>query len=198
MKDTHLQLMVYGKDIASLQAKTKYSGVTIQQTSSAGNKDYLFIDIQIKKNCKPGNILMRLYDDDKEITTFSYPILARTNNSSQREGFTTKDVIYLITPDRFVNADPGNDNVEGMPDIANRNEPYGRHGGDIAGIQQNLQYIKDLGCSAVWLNPVLENNMPRHSYHGYAITDFYKVDKRYGTNESFKQLSVDASSLGIK
>lgn len=198
MKETQLQLMVYGKDIGLLKAKTKYSGVTIKQTSSPGSKDYLFIDLQIKKNCKPGSVLIRLSDADQEITTFSYPILARTNNSSQREGFSTKDVIYLITPDRFVNADPGNDNIDGMPDTANRNEPYGRHGGDIQGIQQNLHYIKDLGCSAVWLNPVLENNMPRHSYHGYAITDFYTVDKRFGTNESFKQLSTDASAIGIK
>ncbi len=198
MKEPHLQLMVYGKGIGSLEAKTQHPGVRIKKTSSPGSEDYLFIDLEIKKNCKAGNVLIQLSDDRGGVTTFSYPLLSRTRESADREGFTTKDVIYLITPDRFANGNVANDNIEGMSDVTNRKEHLGRHGGDIEGIHQQLQYIQDLGCSAMWLNPVLENKMPRHSYHGYAITDFYKVDARFGSNESFSTLSKDAAAKHIK
>src|SRR5690606_24027639 len=107
-------------------------------------------------------------------------------------------VIYLITPDRFANGDESNDSHPAMVEKLNRSEPFGRHGGDLKGIENNLGYIKDLGITALWINPILENNQPHSSYHGYAITDFYKVDPRFGTNESYKALTQKAHDLGIK
>ena len=101
-------------------------------------------------------------------------------------------------PDRFANGDPANDRIEGMKEGLNRNDNYGRHGGDIAGIANNLNYIKDMGFTAIWLNPVLENDMQRGSYHGYATTDFYKVDRRFGSNEDYREMSRQASDMGIK
>src|SRR5690606_26090834 len=105
---------------------------------------------------------------------------------------------YLITPDRFVNGNPDNDVVAGMKEGKGRDLPGGRHGGDLAGVLSKLDYIQDLGVTALWLNPVLENNMPAYSYHGYAITDYYKVDPRYGTNETYKELCDELHGRGMK
>ncbi|MDQ3017012.1 MAG: glycoside hydrolase family 13 protein [Bacteroidota bacterium] len=198
MQNNTLQLMVYGKEIGELEIEIKHTQAKLLKTTCPGNKDYIFIDIEFKKKIVPGSIPITFLNKGKEVTTINYLILDREKNSSMREGFASNDIIYLITPDRFVNADPSNDNVKGMADTLNRKDPWGRHGGDIDGIQQHLGYIKDMGFSALWLNPVLENNMPIHSYHGYAITDFYKVDPRFGTNESFRALNQQSNELGIK
>ncbi|MEZ5196003.1 MAG: alpha-amylase family glycosyl hydrolase [Bacteroidales bacterium] len=106
--------------------------------------------------------------------------------------------MYLITPDRFANGNPENDNIEGYTEQANRSDKDGRHGGDLVGIMNHIDYIDEMGFTAIWLNPVLENNMPRTSYHGYATTDFYKVDPRYGSNEDFVNLTLKAQKMGIK
>ena len=126
------------------------------------------------------------------------PVLAREAASAYREGYNSSDVIYLIMPDRFANGNPSNDNLDGQLETANRFDPLGRHGGDIDGITQHLDYFSQLGVTALWLNPVQENNMPRHSYHGYAITDFYKIDPRLGTNQSYQNFCKQASAKGIK
>jgi glycosidase len=122
----------------------------------------------------------------------------RDNDPSLFQGFDNADVIYLLMPDRFANGDPSNDNVSGMLEKADRSNPLGRHGGDIKGITDHLDYLVGLGVTTLWINPLLENNMPKQSYHGYAITDYYKVDPRYGTNKDYKNLVKKAHEKGLK
>ena len=198
MKDHNLQIMVYGQHIGKLNAHIHYKGVKLISTSCPENENYLFINLDISQKAKAGVIPIELSDNNQVIIRFDYPLLERENGSAERQGFNTSDVIYLITPDRFANGDPSNDLVEGYSETPNRNDKNGRHGGDIEGIKQHLDYISDMGFTAVWLNPVLENNMPKYSYHGYAITDFYKVDPRMGSNESYKSFCHEASEKGIK
>ncbi len=198
MKDQTLQIMIYGENIGRLQAKIRYKGVHLERTSCPENTNYLFLDLSIKKNTKAGTIPILLFDQDRQVMNFDYPLLDREAGSAERKGFNTSDVIYLITPDRFANGDPQNDSVEEMTETSNRTDKNGRHGGDIEGMRNHLDYISDLGFTAIWPNPVLENNMPRYSYHGYAITDFYKVDPRMGSNESYKTFCREASQKGIK
>jgi glycosidase len=198
MKDPNLQILLYGPNIGDNQVKIKHRGVKLIRFSCPGNKNYLFLDLTIRSTTQPGTLSIVLYEKEVKSTTISFPLYSRDPGSADRKGFNTSDVIYLITPDRFANGDPSNDQVEGMTEAPNRLEKNGRHGGDLEGIRQHLDYISEMGYTAVWPNPILENNMPRYSYHGYAITDFYKVDPRMGTNESFKSFCTDASKKGIK
>ena len=133
----------------------------------------------------------------KTSNNFEFPLLKRDKNSAQRQGFTSADTLYLINPDRFANGDKQNDTVPSMLEAANPSIKGGRHGGDIQGVINALPYLNDLGVTQLWLTPVLENNMPNYSYHGYAITDFYKVDPRMGSNQLYKTLSVKAKEQGI-
>lgn len=198
MKDPGLQIMVYGKNIGNLKPEIKYKGVTLVKASCPENKDYIFLDLTIGKSAKPGVVPILFFDGKRQVIKIDYPLLLRDAGSAERKGFNSSDVIYLITPDRFADGDPTNNDVEGLSEKSNRADKNGRHGGDIEGIRQHLDYIADLGFTAIWPNPVLENNMPRYSYHGYAITDFYKVDPRMGTNESYKSFCHEASQKGIK
>ena len=129
--------------------------------------------------------------------THRYTLLEKSSDPDHARGFDGSDAIYLITPDRFVNGDPANDSVEGMPDKLDRAFKGGRHGGDIQGIVDALPYIRDMGFTAIWLNPVLENNVAEYSYHGYGATDFYRVDARYGSNEQYRDLVQTAKAMGI-
>lgn len=196
MKDPHLQLMVYGKDVGMTSPKIQSKAIRITGYNSPQNKDYLFINVEIKKNTRPGSFEILLLKNDETVASIPYTLYQKSQGTDR--GYDASDIIYLITPDRFANGDVSNDNITGMEDGLNRNDPLGRHGGDIDGIRQHLDYIRNLGMTAIWLNPVLENNMPRHSYHGYATTDFYSVDPRFGTNESYKALCEEASAMGIK
>ncbi|MEP6645516.1 MAG: glycoside hydrolase family 13 protein [Saprospiraceae bacterium] len=198
MKDQNLQIMVYGKNIGDLKPKIAYKGINLIRATCPENKNYLFIDITIGRNVKEGKMPIVFFDNNRQILKIDYPLQKRETGSSDRQGFNSGDVIYLITPDRFANGDPTNDNVQGQTEQTDRANKNGRHGGDIEGVRQHLNYITDLGCTAIWLNPVLENNMPKYSYHGYAITDFYKVDPRMGSNESYRSFCHDASAKGIK
>jgi len=127
-----------------------------------------------------------------------YELKRREPGSANREGFNTSDVMYLIMPDRFANGDPGNDEIAGMPDPLNMDDDFGRHGGDIQGMIDHLDYISGMGYTAIWLNPILENNGTRASYHGYATTDYYKIDARFGSNEEFREFCSRANEMGIK
>jgi neopullulanase len=195
MKETALQLMVYGKDIGSFDAAVSYQGVKITTLVKTDNPNYLFLNLDISHEALPGNLQL-VFTRGKQKITYSYPLSAKP--SGKAKGFNTSDVIYLLMPDRFANGDPSNDNVEGMLEKSDRSNPDGRHGGDIRGITDHLDYIKDLGVTGIWLNPFLENNQPSYSYHGYSITDFYRVDPRYGSNEDFKNLSEKAHEMGLK
>jgi glycosidase len=198
MKSPNLQLMVYGEYISVTEVSLEYPGVTLYSVSKVENPNYLFIDLKLDRNVQPGSFDIQFKKDGKIVETFTYELKAREKGSAEREGFNTSDVIYLITPDRFVNGNPDNDRVEGMKEKPNRNDRDGRHGGDIRGIINSLDYLQDLGFTAVWLNPVLENNMTQVSYHGYSTTDFYKVDPRYGSNEEYLELNEELDKRGMK
>lgn len=199
MKNPQLQLMVYGDNISESSPEIKYEGVSITGVSKLSNKNYLFIDLFIDKdNTLPGKFKINFRKDNDIVNSFEYELLKRDSGSSDRSSFNHSDVIYLITPDRFANGDPSNDEVAGMKEGIDRKNENGRHGGDIQGIINNLDYVREMGFSSIWLTPVLENNQPDYSYHGYSITDFYHVDPRFGTNELYKKLCEKASQKGIK
>jgi len=197
MKHEALQLMVHGKNIEGYTAKLKYPGVSIESTTKTENPNYKFLNLVIDPTAPAGDIEITFKKKGEKKIKIKYPLLERAANSAERIGFNTTDVLYLITPDRFVNGDPTNDQILGMREGINRKLPGGRHGGDIKGIDQALPYIKDMGFTAIWLNPLLENNMEEYSYHGYSTTDYYKVDPRFGSNESYQSLAKKAKEMGI-
>jgi glycosidase len=198
MKNTELQLMVYGEDLKGLSPEIDYQGIKIENVTSLDNPNYLFVDLSIGKNTRPGSFDLLLKSGKNTVAKSTYELKERKPNASQVNSFDASDVLYLITPDRFANGNPSNDSVEGMYEVADRYNKGGRHGGDIKGISDNLNYIRDLGFTAIWLNPVLENNMKAYSYHGYSTTDFYKVDPRFGTNQDYVELISKANEMGIK
>lgn len=198
MKNPRLQLLVHGQDISKTDPIITYKGVRIEQLIKVKNPNYLFIDLLLLDNNNASSFDIDFQKDGKTIAKYTYRLLPRAKGSAERQGFSNGDLMYLITPDRFVNGDPSNDNVASLTDKLNRSFPGGRHGGDIAGMINSLDYIKDLGFTALWLNPLLENNQPEYSYHGYGITDFYKVDARFGSNEAYVKLIQLAKEKGIK
>ena len=198
MKSPELQLMVYGENISTTDIALEYPGVELVSVTKVKSPNYLFVDLKLAKNVQPGSFEIQFKDEGKVVQTYLYELKAREKGSAMREGFNSSDVIYLITPDRFVNGNPENDWVEGMKEHPNRNDKDGRHGGDIRGIINSLDYLQKMGFTAVWLNPVLENNMTQVSYHGYSTTDFYKVDPRYGTNDEYRELNDELDKRGMK
>ena len=199
MHSPQLQLMVYGENVARLVPEIVYGGIAVRKTALVENGNYLFIYLDIKPGVTPGEFNIQFKNnEDRVIVSIEYRLLPREKDAASRKGYDNSDVVYLVTPDRFANGDTGNDNIKGMPDKVNRSDKWDRHGGDIRGIINNLDYIADLGFTAIWLNPVLENNQPKASYHGYSTTDFYKVDPRFGTNSEYKELSYKARDKGIK
>ncbi|MCB9287592.1 MAG: glycoside hydrolase family 13 protein [Lewinellaceae bacterium] len=198
MKNSSLQLLVYGDHISDLYPSIDYKGVSVERVIRVPNPNYLFVNLTIEPYSMPGKMQVRFKRGDEVVLTHTYPLLAREKEGEAMKGFDNSDVMYLITPDRFANGNPDNDYVEGMRENPDRSNPGGRHGGDIKGMIDKLDYIADMGFSAIWLNPVLENDMDSFSYHGYAITDFYRVDPRFGTNEEYRQLADRAREKGIK
>lgn len=199
MKNPKLQLLVNGANICETTPVIDYPGVTIKKVSKADSGNYLFIDLQIATTAAPGSFDIRFKKEGKEVDTYRYELKKREQDAAQYMGFNSSDAVYLIVPDRFANGDYGNDVVEGMRENKiDRNFPGGRHGGDIRGIINHLDYIKDMGFTAIWATPMLENDMPAYSYHGYAITNHYRVDPRYGTLEEYKELSNKAKQKGLK
>jgi glycosidase len=198
MHDHRLQLMVHGAGIGELQPALDYPGVRVASVSRVANKNYLFIDLVVGDDAKPGDIRIAFRaPDGSERASYDYRLLARAPGSSEREGFTNKDVIYQVMPDRFANGDPSNDTMAGLPDKLNRKLGHGRHGGDIQGMIDHLDYVQRMGFTQLWPTPLVENDMPAASYHGYAATDYYKIDPRYGTNADYVRLSTEARKRGI-
>jgi len=199
MKNPKLQLLINGNGIGEATPQINYPGVTIKKVSKADSKNYLFIDLIIAKTAKPGTFPIRFIKNGKTVETYNYPLAARQQDASKLKGFDASDAIYLIVPDRFANGDYSNDVVDGTKENKiDRSFPGGRHGGDIRGIINNLDYIKNMGFTAIWPTPMLENDMPGYSYHGYSITNHYKVDPRYGTLDDYKELSVKMREKGMK
>lgn len=194
-----LQLLVHHPNIGKAKASISFPGVTLVKQHQAKSPNYLFLDLELTENTPAGkfNIVFTLEDGSELKQT--YELKSREKSGEEFIGFNSSDVIYLITPDRFANANPDNDSVAGLLETeVNRDHDYKRHGGDLDGITKGLDYISDMGFTAVWSCPVLTNDMPRSSYHGYAITDYYQIDPRFGTFEDYKKLSDEAASKGIK
>lgn len=198
-KNSQLQLLVKEKNIGDFTAQIDYPGVTITQIHQADSPNYLFLDLEISKTTKPGKFDIVFKDENGDKKTHTYELKYRTKPAEEFVGFDSSDAIYLITPDRFANADLSNDIVESLQEnTINRHDDYGRHGGDIQGIIEHLDYIEALGFTAIWPTPMLINDMPKSSYHGYAITDFYQVDPRFGTLETYKTLAQKMREKNMK
>lgn len=198
MKNQVLQLLVYGDNIGDLDVSIDYKGVKLDSMKTTENSNYLFLYLSIGKECSPGKFKIIFLEQTKKVAAVKYELKQRITNSAQRTGFNCSDVIYLITPDRFANGDLRNDEIDGLDEKLNRSFEGGRHGGDLKGIINHLDYIDEMGFTSLWINPLLENAMDRYSYHGYSTTDFYKIDKRFGSNEEYLELSRLAADRGIK
>lgn len=196
MKNTELQLLIYGKNISHLIPEFS-GGIPIKGILKVENPNYLFITIDTK-GIQPGTVRLNFKDGEKIIQSLNYVFKKRNPDSANRRGFDSSDVFYLIMPDRFANGDLANDNTKETFEKANRADPNGRHGGDIEGIIQNLDYIKDLGVTTIWSTPLLEDNEPVYSYHGYAQSDYYRIDPRYGSNDDYKQLANEMHKRDMK
>ena len=197
MANNTLQLMVHGKNISDLEPEFNFHGVLINKVHRVENPNFLFIDLLLSETARPGKFDILFNKSGQTIISYSYEILKRTAGSAERQGFSPADVIYLITPDRYANGNPDNDSVPSLKEKPNRRNKDGRHGGDIKGIIDHLDYIAEMGFTQIWLNPVLENNQKKYSYHGYSTTDYYNIDERFGTNELYKELSEIAQNKGI-
>lgn len=199
MKNTSLQLLVHGEGIGATTASLNYAGVRIVKVNRAESPNYLFVDLQVSPTTKPGRFPILFKKGNEIVARYEYSLAARSRETMQQKGFNSSDVIYLVTPDRFANGNPANDRMEGMRETkVNRLNDYGRHGGDIRGIINNLDYIAAMGFTAIWPTPMLENDMAHASYHGYAITDYYKVDPRFGSLDEYKELAVKMKQKGLK
>lgn len=198
MEDNELQLMVYGKDIANAKVSVSHPDVRISSTVKLESNNYLLVYLTLSEEVKPGTLKLN-FEQGKQQITKEYELKARAMPGNERQGFDASDALYLLMPDRFANGDTTNDVVPGMAEYeVDRNNPDARHGGDLAGIEQHLDYFSELGVTALWFTPVLENNMPGGSYHGYATTDYYRVDPRFGTNEDYCRLIAKAHARGLK
>ena len=197
MAENKLQLMVHGSDISELKPSISYPGISITAINQTSNPNYLFIDLLIENDTKAGNFTIRFTKNEQVIINHNYSLLARSTNSAMRNSFSSSDVIYLITADRFANGDPENDSNPNLKEKVNRKNKDGRHGGDIQGIIDHLDYIEEMGFTQIWLNPMLENNHPKYSYHGYATTDYYNIDARFGGNSLYVSLSEEARKRGM-
>ena len=197
MADNKLQLMVHGKNISDLEPEIFHTGIEINQVHRLSNPNYLFIDLFLSEEAMPGEFDIIFNEEGQPKTKYNYTLLKREPDSDGRQGFSPADVIYLITPDRYANGDPGNDSSSQLKEKQNRLKKNGRHGGDIQGIIDHLDYISDMGFTQIWLNPVLENDQHTYSYHGYSTTDYYNIDARFGNNNLYKILSKEAKKRGI-
>lgn len=197
MAESELQLMLYGENIGACTAHTDGKAIQVMQTQTTDNPNYLFITLKVSGSAKPGNYPITLTREGKN-KSFSYTLKPRRPGSNERVGFNSSDVLYLITPDRFANGNPKNDAVKGMLEGPDRDFKGGRHGGDIQGIRDHIDYIADMGFTAIWSCPLIENQQPEYSYHGYSTTDFYRIDPRMGSLEEYKALSAEAHAKGLK
>lgn len=195
MKNPELQILVYGKDISKYNVELS-DNIQIKDIQKTENPNYIFVTVNTNEINK-SSFKINIKKKNKVVDSYTYELKDRENNSANRNSFTSKDVVYLIMPDRFANGDESNDSKKELTDKANRQVPDGRHGGDLRGIINNINYIQDLGATAVWLTPVNEDNQKQHSYHGYAQTDLYKIDGRYGTNEEYRELSRELNKRGM-
>lgn len=200
MADPSLQVMVTGPGIAAADVTADYPGVTLKEAISLDSPNYKLLYLDITPQAKPGTIDLKFNLNGRKAVV-PYELKERTRKGEEYVGFDASDVLYLLMPDRFAQGDMDTAKaLDGLdyPITADRTDPNGRHGGNIRGIIDNLDYIDSLGVTAIWSCPVLENDMPGGSYHGYATTDYYRIDPRFGTNEEWQELVAEANKRGIK
>jgi neopullulanase len=200
MKNPKLQLMVRGANIAENTFTINYPGVKLVKVNKVENRNYVFLDLIIAPATKPGTVKIAL-KNPAGTGAINYQLMPRRKGKGTEfaQGVTSSDFMYLIMPDRFSNGDPSNDQVAGMKDKTfSRDSMYYRHGGDLQGVANHLDYLQELGVTSLWLNPVIENDMDRTSYHGYAFTDHYKVDARLGGDTAYKRLINEMHKRGMK
>jgi glycosidase len=195
MNFSEVQIMFYGKNIAQNEVSVS-SGLVIKTIQKTENPNYLFVTIDTKNLAAQDFVFT--FKNGKKSFTQNYALKTRRENSKYRKSYDSSDVIYLIMPDRFANGNEDNDSSKSTSEKSNRTNPGGRHGGDIEGIINNLDYIKELGATALWPTPLCEDNDENYSYHGYGQSDVYKMDPRYGTNEDYVRLSAELHRRGMK
>lgn len=199
MQNPNLQLILYGEEISKANVTIDYPGVQLKKINRVENASYLFLDLTITKDAKAGTFEIVFENDGKRRTAYTYELKQRNPKQIKAQGVTNSDFIYLLMPDRFANGNPENDVVEGMREITlNRDSMYYRHGGDLEGVIRKLDYLQDLGVTALWMTSVLTNDMEQASYHGYANTENYQVDPRLGTNDDYKKLSEELHKRQMK
>ncbi|AQX06090.1 alpha-amylase [Elizabethkingia meningoseptica] len=199
MQEPDVQLLVYGKNISESEVSINYPGVTLEKINKVENPNYLFLDLKIGASTTPGKFPILFSQKGKKQLKYEYSLLPKPAGKNIAQGVTSGDFIYLIMPDRFSNGDYNNDIVKGLKQTTiRRDSMYSRHGGDLQGIINHFDYLKDLGVTAIWNTPEIENDMKSASYHGYAATDLYKIDPRYGTNELYKTYVEKAHQKGLK
>jgi len=196
MENPEVQIMFYGKNISKYKVTTSNS-VPITKVETTENPNYLFVTVNTK-NIPPKDFHFIFNEKNKVAFTQKFSLKQRRENSAERRGFDSSDVMYLIMPDRFSNGNPNNDNDKSTIEKYNRELPEGRHGGDIQGIINHLDYIKELGATTLWITPLCEDNEATYSYHTYAQTDVYKIDPRYGTNEDYARLATEMHKKNLK
>jgi glycosidase len=201
MQDPFLQVLFHGPHIAEARISVDYPGVTLKTVHHVENPDYLFADLNIAPATKAGTVIFRFTFPDGRRSAYRFPLSAKSREDGKTRalGVSSADLIYLLMPDRFSDGDTAGDRIPGMLDQSlNRHAIYDRHGGDLKGVADHLDYFTRLGVTALWLNPVIENNEPRASYHGYSFTDHYKVDPRLGTNREYAGLVAAAHARHLK
>ena len=201
MKNPSLQLMVYGEGIRSAEVTTDYAGVKVDSVVRLDSPNYLLVYLNLD-GAQPGEMTLN-FKNGKSTKKVKYELKAREKRGEERMGFTNADVLYMLMPDRFADGDPKNNDIKGLNVYkTDRTQPSLRHGGDLEGIRRHLDYFTELGVTALWFTPVLENNSPdgngSSTYHGYATTDYYRVDPRFGTNEEYRRLCDEAHAKGLK
>ena len=197
MKNPELQILLYGEDLALSDVSVSGEGIYLKETVRQDNPNYLLLYLDLSEaKAQTFQILLK---HGKKKLQIPYELKSRVRRGEDVKGFTSEDVLYLIMPDRFANGNPENDVIDGMREKkVDRTDSFARHGGDIQGISNHLDYIADLGVTAIWLNPTQENDMESGSYHGYAITDYYQIDRRFGSNEDFCALVEKAHEKNLK
>ncbi|MCL3779874.1 alpha-amlyase [Prolixibacteraceae bacterium JC049] len=195
MKNPQLQIMIYGKNLSGSSVTTTTEGIEITQVRQVESPNYLFVDLNILPESKPGKIELLIKKGRKK-EVLQYELKERSKK--EIKSFDNSDVVYLLMPDRFSNGNEENDSTDDTAEEANRNIKDGRHGGDIQGIIDRLDYLKDLGVTSIWSTPLLEDNEPVCSYHTYACSNYYKIDSRYGTNADYKRLAEECQKRGMK
>lgn len=197
MKNPELQILLYGEDLALSDVSVSGEGIYLKEAVRQDNPNYLLLYLDLSE-AKAQTFQILLKNGKKKLQV-PYELKSRMRRGEDVKGFTSEDVLYLIMPDRFANGNPENDVVGEMREKkVDRTDSFARHGGDIQGISNHLDYIADLGVTAIWLNPTQENDMESGSYHGYAITDYYQIDKRFGSNEDFCALVEKAHEKNLK